>query len=183
MSKTNMQTLRKASKVEEMIQKLAVNHLVYSTARSFEDVVKAFETVVDSLEDIGWASIPSAAKDVADFEARVNAKIGASGFSRFLTLDHGDWLNFFGKGSKARQYVIGNPLIAITMLRHDIRVGLNVPVRVYIYRDEASGTTRFEYDQPSTLMSGLGNKDVTAAAEKLDAKLAALAERVTGVKA
>jgi hypothetical protein len=47
-------------------------------------------------------------------------------------------------------------------------------VRVYIYRDEASGTTRFEYDQPSTLMSGLDNRDVTAAAEKLDAKLAEL---------
>jgi hypothetical protein len=58
--------------VEEMIQKLAVNHLVYTTTRSFEDVIKAFETVVDTLEDIGWASIPSAAKDVADFEARVN---------------------------------------------------------------------------------------------------------------
>jgi uncharacterized protein (DUF302 family) len=32
-------------------------------------------------------------------------------------------------------YTIGNALIAITMLRHDIRVGLNVPVRVTIYRD------------------------------------------------
>ena len=106
-----------------MIQKLAVNNLVYTTARSFEDVVKACETVVDALEDIGWASIPSAAKDVADFEARVHTKIGSSGFTRFLALDHGDWLNFFSKGSKARQHVIGNPLIAITMLRHDIRVG------------------------------------------------------------
>ena len=28
--------------------KLAVNHLVYTTTRSFEDVVKAFETVVDT---------------------------------------------------------------------------------------------------------------------------------------
>jgi hypothetical protein len=35
--------------VEEMIQKLAVNQLVYTTTRSFEDVVKAFETVVDTL--------------------------------------------------------------------------------------------------------------------------------------
>jgi uncharacterized protein (DUF302 family) len=166
-----------------MIQKLAVNHVVYATTRRFDDVVQAFESVVDTLEDGGFASISAAAKDVADFEARVNAKVGPSGFTRFLTLDHGDWLNFFGKGGQARQYVIGNPLIAITMLRHDIRVGLNVPVRVYIYRDDASGTTRFEYDEPSTLMSGLDNDDVMAAAEKLDGKLAALAERVTGAKA
>jgi Domain of unknown function DUF302 len=166
-----------------MIRKLPVNHLTYSTTRSFDAVVAAFETAVGSLEDVGWASIPAAATDVADFEKRVNAKIGPSDFTRFLTLDHGDWQSFFGLPRKARHYVIGNPLIAITMLRHDIRVGLNVPVRVYIYRDEASGTTRFEYDQPSTLMSGLDNRDVSAAAEKLDAKLAALAEQVTGAKA
>ena len=165
-----------------MMQKLAVNHVVYATTRSFDDVVQAFESVVDTLEHGGFASITGAAKDVADFEARVNAKVGASGFTRFLTLDHGDWLKFFGKGGQARQYVIGNPLIAITMLRHDLRVGLNVPVRVYIYRDDASGTTRFEYDQPSTLMSGLDNEDVMAAAEKLDAKLAALAEQVMDAK-
>src|ERR1700694_1511966 len=85
--------------------------------------------------------------------------------------------------ARAVVYTVGNPLIAITMLRHDIRVGLNVPVRVTIYRDDASGTTRFGYDEPSTLMSGLDNKDVTAAAEKLDAKLAAFAEQVTGAKA
>jgi uncharacterized protein (DUF302 family) len=54
----------------------------------------------------------------------------------------------------------------MSMLHHDIRVGLNVPVRVYIYRDETSNTTRFEYDQPSTLMGGLDNRDVTAVAEQ-----------------
>jgi uncharacterized protein (DUF302 family) len=166
-----------------MIQNLPVNHLTYSTTRSFDAVVAAFEKAVGTLEDVGWASIPAAATDVADFEKRVTAKLGPSDFTRFLTLEHGHWLSFFGQPRKARHYVIGNPLIAITMLRHDLRAGLNVPVRVYIYRDEASGTTRFEYDQPSTLMSGLDNRGVTAAAEKLDAKLAALAEQVTGAKA
>jgi uncharacterized protein (DUF302 family) len=166
-----------------MIQKLTVNHLTYSTTRSFDAVVAAFEKAVGTLEDIGWAPIPAAATDVTDFETRVNARIGPSGLTRFLTLDHGHWMSFFDRPGKARHYVIGNPLIAITMLRHDIRAGLNVPVRVYIHRDEASGTTRFEYDQPSTLMSGLDNRDVTAAAEKLDARLAALAEQVTGAKA
>jgi uncharacterized protein (DUF302 family) len=166
-----------------MIQSLSVNHLVYSTTRSFDAVVRSFETAVGTLEDVGWAPIAAAATDTADFEKRVTAKLGPSGFTRFLTLDHGYWLSFLGQPGKARHYVIGNPLIAITMLRHDFRAGLNVPVRVYIYRDEASDTTRLEYDQPSTLMSGLANADVTAAAQKLDARLAAMAEQVTGAKA
>jgi uncharacterized protein (DUF302 family) len=166
-----------------MIQEVQIKHIVHSTTRPFDEVVKAFETVVGTLEDIGWASISGESKDATEFEARIKAKIGPSGFTRFLTVDHGSWLSFFGKPREARQYVIGNPLIAITMLRHDIRAGLNVPVRVYIYRDETKGTTRLEYDEPATLMSGLDNKDVIAAAKKLDAKLVALAEQVTGTKA
>ena len=80
-------------------------------------------------------------------------------------------------------YTIGNPLIARTMLEHDIAAGLNVPVRLMIYEDPASGTTRLTYDLPSSLMSGLKNKKVNAAAKKLDAKLIALAVDATGAQA
>jgi uncharacterized protein (DUF302 family) len=82
--------------------------------------------------------------------------------------------------AKARMYTIGNPLIARTMLEHDIAAGLNVPVRLMIYEDAASRTTRLAYDLPSSLMSGLQNKKVAAAAKKLDAKLIALAIHATG---
>jgi hypothetical protein len=52
---------------------------------------------------------------------------------------------------------------------------LNVPVRLMIYEDAVSRTTRLAYDLPSSLMSGLQNEKVAAAAKKLDAKLIALA--------
>lgn len=163
-----------------MSQELRVRHREFTTTRPFEEVIAAFEGAVGSVENLGWPSIRSAAKDAADFEARVHARLGPSGFTRFLTIDHGDWLTFLDRPAKARMYVIGNPLIGITMLQHDIAAGLNVPVRVMIYSDESSGTTRFVYDEPSTLMSGLHNQDITAAAEKLDSKLADLAAWVTG---
>lgn len=44
---------------------------------------------------------------------------------------------------KAPMYIIGNPLIAMTMLKHEVAAGLNVPVRIMIYEDVGSGTTRF----------------------------------------
>jgi uncharacterized protein (DUF302 family) len=164
-------------------QDLRVRHREFKTTQSFEQVVAAFENAVGSVENVGWPAIRSAAKDAADIEARVHARLGPSGFTRFLTIDHGDWTTFFlGRPAKARMYTIGNPLVAITMLQHDIAAGLNVPVRVMIYRDESSGTTRFVYDEPSTLMSGLHNAAVMAAAEKLDAKLAELAAQVTGAQ-
>ena len=54
---------------------------------------------------------------------------------------------------------------------------------VMIYEDVRSGTTRFVYDLPSSLMSVLGNEQVINAARKLDEKLIALAIDVTGVEA
>ncbi len=80
-------------------------------------------------------------------------------------------------------YTIGNPLIAQTMLKHDLRVGLNVPVRLMIYENNTDGTVRLAYDQPSSLMSRLKNEDVTTAAKKLDAKLHELCERAAGASA
>jgi hypothetical protein len=158
-----------------------VKHEEYATSRPFDDVIAAFETVVGNIEEIGWTSITSAATDAADFENRVAARIGTSGFARFLTIDQGDWLSRFrGVSARARVYTIGSLLSAETMLRQDLAAGLNVLVRLMIYRDEASDTTRLIYDRPSTLMSCLGNPDLDTDARRLDEKLAALAESVTG---
>jgi len=52
-----------------------------------------------------------------------------------------------------------------------------------IYEDAASRTTRLAYDLPSSLMSGLQNEKVAAAAKKLDAKLIALAVHATDAEA
>ena len=102
---------------------------------------------------------------------------------RFFTADHGAWMARVGLNPRARMYTIGNPLIARTMLEHDIAAGLNVPVRLMIYEDPVSRTTRLTYDLPSSLMSGLKNKKVNAAAKKLDAELIALAVDATGAQA
>ena len=80
-------------------------------------------------------------------------------------------------------YTIGNPLIARTMIKYDLGVGLNVPVRIAVYEERSSGKVRVAYHLPSSLMSALHDKDVSEAAQALDAKLIALAELVSGAKA
>ena len=99
---------------------------------------------------------------------------------RFLTVDHGAWLKHIGLSAKAKMYTVGNPLVAATMIKFDLEVGLNVPVRLLIYEHTATGTVRLAYDLPSSLMSRLHNENVAAAARKLDIKLIALAERAAG---
>ena len=160
-----------------------VCHNEHISSRPFEEVVNTFESAVGSVEESGFPALLASSKSAEQFEGRVRSREGTSGFMRFLTVDHGPWLARIGLNAKARMYTIGNPLIARTMLEHDIAAGLNVPVRLMIYEDAMSRTTRLAYDLPSSLMSGLQNEKVAAAAKKLDAKLIALAIHATGAEA
>lgn len=165
-----------------MIEQITVEHVTFVTDHSFKDVVRAFEEEVGTLEEIGWPAIPAASRDQDDFEHRVREVLGPSGFTRFLTIDHGEWVSKQERPTRFLMYTIGNPLIAITMMQHDIEAGLDVPVRLAIY-EHPDGKTRLVFNKPSSLMSGLRNAAVQGAAQKLDAKMMALGEAVTGVKA
>ena len=160
----------------------AVHHNEHVSSRSFEEVVSAFESAVGSVEDIGFPALLAATKSAEEFESQVQSRESTSGFMRFLTVDHGSWMTRVGLNARARMYTIGNPLIAQTMIRHDLGAGLNVPIRLMIYED-ASGKVRLAYDLPSSLMSRLRNEEVTTAANALDAKLGVLAELATGAAA
>ncbi len=164
-----------------MIQQITVDHVTFISDRPFDDVLQAFHEQVGSLEETGWAVIPAASADPRDFERRVREVLGPSGFTRFLTIDHGEWLTLQGRPTRFIQFTLGNPLIAITMMKHHIEAGLDVPVRLCIY-EYSDGKTRLVFNTPSSLMSGLANEEVTSAALKLDAKMMALAEAVTGSK-
>ena len=159
-----------------------VHHNEHVGSRSFEEVVNAFESAVGSVEDTGFPALLAATKSAEEFETSLHSREGTSGFMRFLTVDHGAGLARIGWNARARMYTIGNPLIARTMLEHDIAAGLNVPVRLMIYEDAVSRTTRLAYDLPSSQMSGLQNEKVAAAAKKLDAKLIALAVHAIGAE-
>jgi uncharacterized protein (DUF302 family) len=145
--------------------------------RPFEAVVAAFEGAVGTMEGDAFSAAVESSTGAGDFEARVRAAEGPSGFIRFVVLDHGAWMGLMGRPARARLYILGNPLIAWTMLQHDLRAGLHVPVRVLIFED-ASGGCRLGYDLPSSLMSPLDDERVTAAARHLDDRLAVLAEDV-----
>ena len=96
-----------------MIDSFIVQHCEHVSQRRFEDVVAAFEGELGNVEDP--AIIPcevAAAASQADFEARIRAHEGRSGFMRFLTNDHGAWMARVGFEAKIRSYIIGNPLVA-----------------------------------------------------------------------
>jgi uncharacterized protein (DUF302 family) len=163
-----------------MLKEFTGRYCVHESDRSFTDVVAALEAAVGSVENEAFDHEVAETRDPSDFEARMHAHESTSGFMRFHTIDHGAWLGAIGSSAKARMYTIGNPLIARTMITHDLGVGLNVPVRIAIYEEPSSGKVRVAYNLPSSLMSALNDKDVSEAARGLDAKLIALAEKISG---
>jgi hypothetical protein len=74
-----------------------------------------------------------------------------------------------------KRIILGNPLIAITMLMRDLTAGLFVPVEMLVIEKEKGGGTEVLYMLPSCLIAGL-NKDeeLMKAVRLLDGKLEGL---------
>ncbi|VTZ26244.1 conserved hypothetical protein [Methylocella tundrae] len=158
-------------------------HLEYLSGRTFDEVVTAFEDATGVVTNDQFRdAVAASAGNADDFIKRMHAFEGPSGFMRFLDIDHSAWMKALAIRGRARLYILGNPLIAATMVRYDLGAALNVPVRALILEDPATDRTRLIYDLPSSLMERLRNDDVHAAALKLDEKLAALAELATGAQ-
>jgi uncharacterized protein (DUF302 family) len=155
-----------------------VAHVHVATGKRYEEVANAFEAQLGQFDaDIREAIAGSA--DVEQVKAKIAAMAGPSGFMLFGTSDHGSLLRLAGQMRKAVQYVVGNPLLALTMTQHDIRASLYAPLRVLLYEDER-GRSCVEYDKPSSLFGQFGNAEVTAVAAMLDRKLEALVAMAIG---
>jgi uncharacterized protein (DUF302 family) len=105
-----------------------------------------------------------------DVQSYLESLQGDTGLILFNIETHGDLLNLYGKPRKAKQYVIGNPLIAIQMTVHDIRAALYAPLRMVVYESDDHNVFA-EYDLPSTLFGQFGNTTVLEVAKGLDLKL------------
>jgi uncharacterized protein (DUF302 family) len=70
--------------------------------------------------------------------------------------NHGGWVPLFGvgEGMKSKRIILGNPLIAITMLKHDMTTGLAVPVELLVLEKKGGGVNLI-YQLPSALIAGL----------------------------
>ncbi|OBK37697.1 hypothetical protein A5659_01215 [Mycobacterium sp. 1165196.3] len=148
----------------------------YHSEKSYEELVAAL------LADIGEQPVPindiaTSTGDWDSYRERVESRVGPSGFMLFGLVDHGAWITKAGIDRRALRVILGNPLIAITMLRHDVTAGLFAPVELLLL-EEGSGSS-LTYVKPSSLIVVEPNAELLSAAEGLDAKLAALAEKVT----
>jgi uncharacterized protein (DUF302 family) len=146
---------------------IAESHQVVALASGFE---KFTQKLVALLGHLDAAILARAGTEPEYVRDQLRKMGGEQDLMLFGTLDHGTGLVLMGGPRKARQYTIGNPLVAIQMTQHDIRAGLYAPLRVLVY-EAADHIAYAEYDLPSALFGQFGNAAVTAVAQELDEKL------------
>jgi uncharacterized protein (DUF302 family) len=153
--------------------------VVVSTAIPFDEVLARLGSLMGraSMEDLYAVTEQAASRET--FEQEVQRRfVGESGFMKFGEIDHGGWLGLFGIHRRTVRWIFGNPLIAVTMIEHDLTAGLFAPVEMLITERENEDGADLTDVLPSSLMVIENNPPLRTAAEALDAKIAALIENV-----
>lgn len=155
--------------------------LEFHSKRSFDEVMATLRELVGNatIKQVNEHGSGGATRE--QFEKRIHALEGESGFMLFFEIDHGQWMQAYGIRGKVMRWILGNPLIAITMLKHDIRAGLFAPVELMLIENEGGNGSTLIYDVPSSLMVIEENPPLLEAAHALDKKLLALVSRATGI--
>ena len=148
---------------------------------SYDEVLKNLHNLISKTTVLNITKLGTEPGTQEEFEKKVKENLGQSGFTLFVEIDHGQWLKKFGIKRQVTRLIFGNPLIAITMLRHDITAGLFVPVELLLVENEDHGGASITYILPSSLMSTEGNLELLKAAEVLDRKFENLVAKATGI--
>jgi uncharacterized protein (DUF302 family) len=148
-------------------------HVNIHTVKSFDAVRSAIEKQLGKYDPAAVAQAIAAQLSAEEIEAKVHAMEGSSGLMLFTVRDHGQLLSLQGKQAYARQYEVGNPLIAIEMTQEDLRAGEYAPLRLLIYVGDDQ-MTHIDYDLPSTVFGRFHSAGIDKVAKGLDEKLDAL---------
>ncbi|HET8852419.1 MAG TPA: DUF302 domain-containing protein, partial [Ktedonobacteraceae bacterium] len=99
---------------------ITIEHMVVTSNHSYEHVIAALEALLGQRAD--WENMPrELIMTHATFEQAVQLveqQLGTSGFTILSKIEPGALLALSGKPTRAAQYAIGNPLLAIQMIEH-----------------------------------------------------------------
>src|SRR5258707_13432304 len=143
-----------------MARKAIISTKPFQGIRIEVDTTVSFDDVLSQLRRLmGDASVPQVvtlAKEAtteAEFIQRVQERlVGESGFMLFHEIDHGGWLPRVGINPRVVRWILGNPLTAITMIRHDITAGLFAPLGILGSRKERRPRTAKTHPRPPVLI-------------------------------
>jgi len=149
-----------------------------STSLPFDEVLARLRAIMGNASIPDLVRLATETTSQEEYAREVTKRyVGESGFMLFGEIDHGGWISKFGINRRVMRLILGNPLIAITMIRHDITAGLFAPVELLVTENEDGPGALMTYVRPSSLMVIEENAPLLAAAKALDQKFEALVAR------
>jgi uncharacterized protein (DUF302 family) len=151
------------TKLTKSEQTFGITLLTFSSSKAYDQVLSDFEKLLGKLDqDKAISSGSDLVKSVQGMEGKTGLMIiGVLNMDALLPA-------LISSGTRARQYFVGNPLIASKMAQHNTLAALYAPPRVLIYT--GVGKTWISYDQPSTCFGRLASDAILETAKDLDSK-------------
>ena len=164
------------------IQSTQVKRVRFHSRRSFDEVLQRLRQLVPiaiTPDQYPAAMAKAGGVNLESFEKVVRSRTEQTGFMLFAEFDYHQFLGLYGIQRKLARLILGNPVIAVTMIRHDLEAALFAPVELLLVEDENHEGVTVIYDLPSSLMVTRENTPLLEAATALDAKLKDLVIEVT----
>src|SRR5215472_8603750 len=108
-----------------MERSIEVRHISQKANAEFGRFTQALERLLGRFDP---SVLDHAATNPKLVEERLKASAGEEGLMLFGIQEHGKLLSLAGPPRNAKQYVLGNPLTALSMTRQDIRAALYAPL-------------------------------------------------------
>ena len=140
-----------------MERSITVRHISLEIKADFDRFTRALDHALGRFDELLLAELDTDPQSVLE---RLKKAADEDSLMLFNVYDHGKLLSIYGTHRKARQYVLGNPLFAAMMTRHDIRAGLYAPVRLLVYEADDGSTRAFEFDRLLLSSGQFDNPDV-----------------------
>ncbi|KAF8655263.1 hypothetical protein AX16_003164 [Volvariella volvacea WC 439] len=172
------------SKATTRTTTLTVPLITVDTPVPVTEVVARLEREVNKQGSAGFMLRLKEARTRDEIKDIVNSITNGSDFLYFQDFPHSNWLNVFSGVTDTpytSTYVIGNPVVAQTIMRHDLRAALHIPPRLLVREKEDRSGTEITYQLPSSVMILDNDPNIEAATKALDEKLARLVEKIARV--
>jgi|ERR1035437_3436735 uncharacterized protein (DUF302 family) len=113
------------------------------------------------------------------FIGYIHQNAGVLGLMILGSIPQGLVLSLAGERHRAKLFLIGNPLVALNMMKVHPEAGVYAPLRVMFTEDEL-GKTIITYEKPSTLFGQWGEQIFQDTGKLLDEKMETLVRLLAG---
>jgi uncharacterized protein (DUF302 family) len=143
--------------------------VTFDSRSDFELTRSRFEEQVPVLDPSVNLNLVSSQAAWSEVEAAITRALGPSGFLAVSRVDQGALMSLRGSALHATQYLVGNPLIATEVIGSVRKGSLLAPFQAAVYDDQSG--VHLSYLLPSSLFGSLGDREVAAVGERLDARM------------